>query len=211
MRNSVLATVLFGLLVHGTTAPAQDLIYASPRPTYSPAPNYPEAARTAGIQGIVAVQVQIDASGAVTDARVLNGPPELQASALQTAKDMEVRPDDHRGKGDARCIDREFDVWNASARCHRGCHRRRVQGSSDSSIPTFRELHSIANGPTATGHRGDNRRRQDNWLIKMGNPRRGLRKNSRKRRRPCSSERRVDHRSAEPNPASDDQNHQVDG
>jgi TonB family protein len=98
MRNSVLATVLFGLLVHGTTAPAQDLIYASPRPTYSPAPNYPEAARTAGIQGIVAVQVQINASGAVTDARVLNGPPELHASALQTAKTWKFDPTIIAGK-----------------------------------------------------------------------------------------------------------------
>jgi TonB family protein len=74
------------------------LIYASPRPTYSPAPNYPEAARTAGILGIVAVQVQINASGAVTDARVLNGPPELQESALQTAKTWTFDPTIIAGK-----------------------------------------------------------------------------------------------------------------
>ena len=98
MRNSVLATALFGLLVLGTPAPAQDLIYANPRPTYSPAPNYPEAAKAAGIQGIVVVQVGIDASGAVTDAKVLSGPQELQASAVQTAKAWKFDPTIIAGK-----------------------------------------------------------------------------------------------------------------
>jgi TonB family protein len=98
MRNSVLATVLFAVIVHDSPVRAQDLIYASPQAAYSPAPNYPEAAKTAGIQGIVAVQVQIDASGAVTEARVLNGPPELQASALQTAKIWKFIPTMIAGK-----------------------------------------------------------------------------------------------------------------
>jgi len=92
MRNSVLATVLFAFLVHGTPARTQDLIYASPRPTYSPAPNYPEAVREAGIQGVVAIQVRIDGSGNVTEARAISGPAQLQDSALQTAKTWKFEP-----------------------------------------------------------------------------------------------------------------------
>jgi len=92
MRNSVLAAALIALVVHGAPALAQDLIYASPRPTYSPAPNYPDAAKSAGIQGVVAVQLRIDGSGAVTEARVLSGSEQLQESALATAKTWKFEP-----------------------------------------------------------------------------------------------------------------------
>jgi len=98
MRNSFLAAVLFAFLAYGTPARTQDLIYASPRPTFSPAPDYPEAAKAAGIQGIVAVQVRIDASGAVTDARAINGPPQLQESAMKTAKTWKFEPTVIAGK-----------------------------------------------------------------------------------------------------------------
>ncbi len=45
---------------------------------------YPEAARTKGIQGTVLLEVDIDESGNVSDARVLSGPQELRKAALQS-------------------------------------------------------------------------------------------------------------------------------
>jgi TonB family protein len=46
--------------------------------------DYPQEARAKGIQGTVTLEVDIDESGAVTDARVLNGPQELRKAALQS-------------------------------------------------------------------------------------------------------------------------------
>ena len=43
---------------------------------------YPEAARKSGVQGTVAVQVALDSSGNVSDARVLSGPMELRRAVV---------------------------------------------------------------------------------------------------------------------------------
>jgi TonB family protein len=45
---------------------------------------YPEAAIEKGIQGTVVVEATLDADGAVGDARVLSGPPELRKAALES-------------------------------------------------------------------------------------------------------------------------------
>ena len=45
---------------------------------------YPESAIEKGIQGTVVVEATLDADGAVSDARVLSGPPELRKAALQS-------------------------------------------------------------------------------------------------------------------------------
>jgi protein TonB len=45
---------------------------------------YPEAARTRGVQGAVVVQVKIDGGGNVSDAQALSGPDELRRPALQS-------------------------------------------------------------------------------------------------------------------------------
>jgi TonB family protein len=43
---------------------------------------YPEAARRAGVQGVVSVEAKLDAGGNVVDARVLSGPDELRKAAI---------------------------------------------------------------------------------------------------------------------------------
>lgn len=48
------------------------------------APLYPRSAIEAGIQGVVTLQVDIDAKGNALDARVISGPPELRAEALRS-------------------------------------------------------------------------------------------------------------------------------
>jgi len=45
---------------------------------------YPESARAKGVQGTVALEVQLDDKGNVSDARVLSGPQELRNSTLQS-------------------------------------------------------------------------------------------------------------------------------
>jgi TonB family protein len=46
--------------------------------------DYPAEARAKGIQGMVTLEVDIDETGAVTDARVVSGPQELRKAALQS-------------------------------------------------------------------------------------------------------------------------------
>ena len=46
--------------------------------------DYPGSLRDKGVQGTVLLEVQIDATGNVTDARVVSGPEELRKAALQS-------------------------------------------------------------------------------------------------------------------------------
>jgi TonB family protein len=47
--------------------------------------NYPDAARAAGVQGVVALEALLAANGTVSDVRVLSGPEALRAAALEAA------------------------------------------------------------------------------------------------------------------------------
>lgn len=55
-------------------------------------PSYPPIARSAGVQGIVVVDVVIGATGFVQDAHVISGPPLLQAATLDTIRAWHYRP-----------------------------------------------------------------------------------------------------------------------
>jgi TonB family protein len=53
---------------------------------------YPFAARNAGVEGDVMVEIKIDEHGAVTDARVVNSVPGLDEEALKTARRWRFAP-----------------------------------------------------------------------------------------------------------------------
>ncbi len=57
-----------------------------------PAPLYPQPARTAGASGTVIIEVLIDESGKVTEARVVSGHPLLRPAALVAAKQAKFSP-----------------------------------------------------------------------------------------------------------------------
>jgi len=59
---------------------------------HSVAPRYPEAARAKHIEGDVVLELQIDAEGHVTDARVLSGPQELRRAALEAVLQWHYSP-----------------------------------------------------------------------------------------------------------------------
>jgi TonB family protein len=57
-----------------------------------PKPIYPEAAKQAGIQGLVKVQVTIDEEGKVIAAEATDGPKELREAAVEAAKKARFEP-----------------------------------------------------------------------------------------------------------------------
>jgi TonB family protein len=57
-----------------------------------PKPNYPEAAKRAGISGIVKVRVKIDEEGNVIEAEAIDGPKELREAAVEAARKARFEP-----------------------------------------------------------------------------------------------------------------------
>lgn len=57
-----------------------------------PAPVYPAIARSARVQGSVQIEVVIDETGSVVEARIVNGHPLLRQSALDAARQWKFRP-----------------------------------------------------------------------------------------------------------------------
>jgi len=63
-----------------------------PEPLSQNKPEYPFSAKAAGIEGVVVVKYTVSESGAVTDAKVLKGPPELTAACLAAVKTWRFKP-----------------------------------------------------------------------------------------------------------------------
>jgi TonB family protein len=55
-------------------------------------PAYPSLARSAGVQGVVLVEIVIDEKGKVADARAIAGPNLLRAEAVRAAREWEFKP-----------------------------------------------------------------------------------------------------------------------
>ena len=71
-------------------APGVSVEQAESNLLHRAAVDYPAEARAKGIQGTVTLEVDIDQNGAVTDARVLNGPQELRRAALESLRDEKL-------------------------------------------------------------------------------------------------------------------------
>jgi TonB family protein len=69
-----------------------------PRPLVQVDPEVPAAARQAGIQGVVILEVAIDAEGRVTDAKVLRSIPMLDQAALDAVRQWRYEPTLLNGK-----------------------------------------------------------------------------------------------------------------
>jgi protein TonB len=63
-----------------------------PRKIRDVPPVYPAVARAAGVQGIVIVEATVDPYGAVADAHVLRGVPELNEAALDAVRQWTYTP-----------------------------------------------------------------------------------------------------------------------
>lgn len=74
-------------------APADDGVFEPARKLSAPAPEYPESARGSGIEGVVVAAADIDASGTVTDVRILRGlSPELDRAAASALSNWRFAP-----------------------------------------------------------------------------------------------------------------------
>ena len=63
-----------------------------PRKIRDARPEYPEIARAARVQGIVVIEIGIDALGKVSAAQVLRGVPLLDQAALDAVRQWEFEP-----------------------------------------------------------------------------------------------------------------------
>ena len=63
-----------------------------PRAILSPQPVYPEAARSQRVEGVVMMDALIDATGTVTDVKVLSGPLLLQQAAMLALRKWKYQP-----------------------------------------------------------------------------------------------------------------------
>jgi len=63
-----------------------------PRPISMLAPEYPEQAKAAGIEGTVIVQYVVTDAGEVTDVQALRGPPELLAACVAAVRSWRFMP-----------------------------------------------------------------------------------------------------------------------
>ncbi|MGO4884419.1 MAG: TonB family protein [Bryobacteraceae bacterium] len=68
---------------------------------------YPDAAIEKRVEGTVVLETALDADGAVSDARVLSGPPELRKAALESVLEWQFAPD---AAGSTRQVTIEFQL-----------------------------------------------------------------------------------------------------
>jgi periplasmic protein TonB len=81
-----------GLLtaVSGQDAPGGQI--EAPKLIYSPSPQYPAVARAQNLQGVVVIDVLVDATGKVTETKVLSGPTALRQAATEAVSKWKYLP-----------------------------------------------------------------------------------------------------------------------
>jgi protein TonB len=80
----------------GLTGPRQ--VDVLPQQLTEPAPEYPKAARDAGIQGVVLVMAWVTPAGSVGGARVVKSIPGLDDAAVQAVKRLRFKPASSQGE-----------------------------------------------------------------------------------------------------------------
>jgi len=89
----VVAMVVMPLAAAGQTAPVRvggDI--KPPTRTKYVAPVYPQAARAAGVTGIVIVEASIDPDGRVSDVKVIRSQPQLDQAAVEAVRQWQYTP-----------------------------------------------------------------------------------------------------------------------
>ena len=79
-------------------APYQGKFYDLPEPLAGPAPEYPKAARDAGIHGTVIVMADVLVDGTVGEVRVAMSIRGLDEAAIQAVKRMRFKPASYKGR-----------------------------------------------------------------------------------------------------------------
>jgi TonB family protein len=74
------------------------MVDVKPRPLNKPMPEYPEMARSAGMEGEVFVELEVDTTGLVRAARVLRGPSAFHEAALAVGRRLRFTPAMKGGK-----------------------------------------------------------------------------------------------------------------
>jgi TonB family protein len=73
-------------------APPNSAMSAAPKLISSPPLMYPAAARAENIEGTVVVDILVDASGKVTQAKAISGPVQLQSAAVEAVRYWKYQP-----------------------------------------------------------------------------------------------------------------------
>jgi TonB family protein len=95
----LLTSVPLGLFAQtAAQTPTVDSLTASKNLVSMPPPVYPMHAKQLHIQGTVAVELAVDASGRVTSVHILSGPTELQQGAIDAFSKAKYRPFLNNGK-----------------------------------------------------------------------------------------------------------------
>ena len=103
--------------------------------------NYPPAALARGIEGTVSVEVKLDASGNVSDARVLSGPDELRKAALESVLQWHFT---HDAAGSTRVVGIAFQAPQPGA-------VEQVAPAAGGSAPFYRVGGGVVGPVPATG------------------------------------------------------------
>jgi TonB family protein len=64
----------------------------APKLIYSPAPLYPTMARVQNVQGVVVIDALVDATGKVTEMKVVSGPMFLRQAAMEAVSKWKYQP-----------------------------------------------------------------------------------------------------------------------